>query len=142
MLRSNTFFLGNLELYTTQYLTTKIQWNPLYVIFIEIIYSRNAEPPGDIRRSSCGEDLGRLCSSVVRVVDRQSKDMGSNPSAVESVFFSTKRFSNSLNIEFICIICDIRVWNCLRGHLKSGHSKGRNPQFFKNRFFGETNSWG
>ena len=25
-------------------------------------------------------------------------------------------------------------------HMKSGHSKGRNPQFFKNRFFGETNS--
>ena len=28
----------------------------------------------------------------------QSKDLGSNPSAVESVFFSTERFSNSLNI--------------------------------------------
>ena len=23
------------------------------------------------------------------------------------------------NIEFICIICDIRVWNCLRGHLST-----------------------
>ena len=32
--------------------------------------------------------------------DRQSKDLGSNPSAVESVFFSTERFSNSLNIEY------------------------------------------
>ena len=29
-------------------------------------------------------------------VDRQSKDLGSNPSAVESVFFSTERFSNTL----------------------------------------------
>ena len=28
----------------------------------------------------------------------QSKDLGSNPSAVESVIFSTERFSNSLNI--------------------------------------------
>ena len=28
----------------------------------------------------------------------QSKDLGSNPSEVESVFFSTERFSNSLNI--------------------------------------------
>ena len=31
--------------------------------------------------------------------------MGSNPSAVESVFFSTERFSNSLNI--IIMIADI-----------------------------------
>ena len=31
-------------------------------------------------------------------VDRQSKDLGWNTSAVESVFFSTERFSNSLNI--------------------------------------------
>ena len=47
----------------------------------------------DIRRSSCGEgDVGRLCSLVVRAVDLQSKDLGSNPSAVESVFFSTDRF--------------------------------------------------
>ena len=30
--------------------------------------------------------------------NRQSKDLGSNPSAVESVFFSTERFSISLNI--------------------------------------------
>ena len=30
---------------------------------------------------------------------RQSKDLGSNPSAVESVIFSTERFSNSLNIK-------------------------------------------
>ena len=29
-------------------------------------------------------------------VDRQSKDLGSNPSLVESVFFSKERFSNSL----------------------------------------------
>ena len=48
---------------------------------------------GDIRKSSCGEgDIGRLCSSAVRAVDRQLKDLGSNPSAVESVFFSTERF--------------------------------------------------
>ena len=33
-------------------------------------------------------------------VDRQSKDLGSNPSAVESVIFSTERFSNSLNITY------------------------------------------
>ena len=32
-----------------------------------------------------------------------SKDLGSNLSAVESVFFFTERFSNSLNIELICI---------------------------------------
>ena len=44
---------------------------------------------------------------------------GSNPSAVESVFFSTGGFSNSLNFKFVCIICDIRVWNCLRGHLST-----------------------
>ena len=49
----------------------------------------------------CGEllvDDERLCSSVVRAVERQSKDLGSNPSQVKSVFFSTERFSNSLNI--------------------------------------------
>ena len=45
-------------------------------------------------------DVGRLCSSVVRAVDRQSKDLGSNPSAVESVFFSTETFSNSLILYF------------------------------------------
>ena len=65
------------------------------------------------------ENLLRLCSSVVRAVDRQSKDLCSNLSAVESVFFSIERFSNSLNIEFICIICDIRAWNCLRGQLST-----------------------
>ena len=37
-------------------------------------------------------DVGRLYSSVVRQVDRQSKDVCSNPSAVESVFISTERF--------------------------------------------------
>ena len=64
---------------------------------LKSIYSRKTEPLGDIRRSSCGElDVGNLCSSVVRAVDRQSKDLGSNPSAVETVFFSTERFSNSL----------------------------------------------
>ena len=40
----------------------------------------------------------KFFSSVVRAVDRQSKDLGSNPNAVKSVFFSTERFSNSLNI--------------------------------------------
>ena len=45
-----------------------------------------------MRRSYCGEDVGRLCCSVVRAVDRQSKDPGSNPSAVESVFFPQKDF--------------------------------------------------
>ena len=62
-----------------------------------INYSRKAEPLGDIRRSLCEElDAGRLCNSVVRAADRESEDLGSNPSTVESVFFSTERFSNSL----------------------------------------------
>ena len=62
-------------------------------------YSRKAEPLGDIGRSSCGEgEVERLCSSTVRAVDWQLEDLGSNPNAVESVFFSTERFSNSLNI--------------------------------------------
>ena len=43
-------------------------------------------------------DVGRLCSSVVRAVDQKSKDLGSSHSAVESVFSSTERFSNSLCI--------------------------------------------
>ena len=47
----------------------------------------------DIRRYSCGEgDVGRLCISVIRAVDRESKDLGSNPSAVKSVLYSTERF--------------------------------------------------
>ena len=55
------------------------------------IITRKAEPLGDIRGSSCREeDVGRLCTSVVRAVDRQLKDLGSSPSAVESVFFSQK----------------------------------------------------
>ena len=52
-----------------------------------------AVPLDDIWRSSCRkEGVGRLCSSVVKAVDRQPKDVSSNPSAVESVFFSTERF--------------------------------------------------
>ena len=43
--------------------------------------------------------------SKIISIDRQSKDLGSNPSAVESVFFSTERFSNSLSISKI--ICKI-----------------------------------
>ena len=39
-------------------------------------------------------------AQLLRAVDRQSEDLGSNPSAVENVFFSTERFSNSLKIEF------------------------------------------
>ena len=39
-------------------------------------------------------------------VDRQSKDLGSNPSAVESVIFSTERFSNSLKYLLINFILD------------------------------------
>ena len=67
------------------------------LINLKSFYSRKAVPLGNIRRSPCGEgDVGRLCSSVERAVDRQSKDLGSNPSAVESVFFPTERFSNSL----------------------------------------------
>ena len=30
-----------------------------------------------------------------------------------------RKYMNSLNIEFICIICDIRVWNCLWGNLST-----------------------
>ena len=33
--------------------------------------------------------------------DRQLKDLGSIPSAIESVFFSTERFKNSLNLNLI-----------------------------------------
>ena len=33
--------------------------------------------------------------------DRQSKDLGSNPSAVESIFVSTERFSKFFNIIFV-----------------------------------------
>ena len=46
-------------------------------------------------RSSCEEgDVGRLClvAQLVRTVDRQSKDPGSNPDTVERVSFSTERF--------------------------------------------------
>ena len=47
----------------------------------------------DIMRSSYGmRDVGRLCSLVSRVVDRQSKDPGSNPGTVESVSLSSERF--------------------------------------------------
>ena len=79
-------------------------WNKetnLFLMFIRL--------PSEVPKIFGEGDVGRLCSSVVRAVDRQSNDLGSNPSAVESVIFSTERFSNSLNIEFICIICDIRV---------------------------------
>ena len=38
-------------------------------------------------------------AQLVREVDRQSKDPGSNPDAVESVSFSTERFLNSLKID-------------------------------------------
>ena len=52
----------------------------------------NFESLGDIRKFSCGKgDVGRLCSSVVRAVDRQSKDLGSIPSAVERVFFFQRK---------------------------------------------------
>ena len=54
---------------------------------------------GDIRRSSCGGGVGHLCRSVVRAVDQQSKDLGLNPSAAKSVFFSIQR----LQIPQICI---------------------------------------
>ena len=37
-------------------------------------------------------DVGCLCSSVVRAVDRQSKDLGLNLSTVKSVFFTQKDF--------------------------------------------------
>ena len=46
-------------------------------------------------------------------VDRQSNDLGSNPSAVESVFFSTERFSNSWNILYKLTVSNFLKWiNC------------------------------
>ena len=48
-------------------------------------------PLGDIRRSSCGEeDVRRLRSSVVRAVDRQSKDLGSIPAQSKASCWSPK----------------------------------------------------
>ena len=77
-------------------LLTALNENFTQLINLENIYSRKAEPLGDIRSSSCGEgDVRRLCSSVIRAVDLQWKDLGSNPSAVESDFSSTERLSNS-----------------------------------------------
>ena len=41
------------------------------------------------------------------IIGGQSKDLGSNPSAVESVFFPQKDFSNSLNIFSLPISTDL-----------------------------------
>ena len=41
--------------------------------------------------------------NIIQIVDRQSKDLGSNPSAVESVFFPQKDFQHSLNINIISV---------------------------------------
>ena len=51
-------------------------------------------PKRNITRSSCGErDVGGLCiAQLVRAVERQSKDPGSNPGRVKSVSFSTERY--------------------------------------------------
>ena len=86
----------------------------------KIIYSRKAEPLGDIRRSFCEEgDVGRLYSSVVRAFDRQSKDLGSNPSAIESVFFHRK-ISNSL--KFV-LLNTCRIVRSFLARKKNGGSK-------------------
>ena len=47
-----------------------------FEIFLQKKFSRKAVPQG----------------LVVRAVDRQSKDLGTNPSAAESVFFAQKDF--------------------------------------------------
>ena len=60
-------------------------------------------------KSFCGKKtfstaLGFEARSLA--VDRQSKDLGSNPSAVESVFFPQKDFkflNLNLNLNLICI---------------------------------------
>ena len=41
---------------------------------------------------------GPLVAYQIGAFDRQLKDLGSNPSAVESVFFSTERFFKFFNI--------------------------------------------
>ena len=79
-----------------------MQFMEKWIILLSKLQPQKEEPLGDIRTSSCGEgNVGRLCSTVARAVDRLSKDLGSNPSGVESVFFSTERFSNSLNIAIL-----------------------------------------
>ena len=64
-------------------------------------------------KSFCGKndafDCAGIRAQVFRWIPAQSK----------ASFFPQKDFQNSLNIEFICIICDIRVWNCLQGHLST-----------------------
>ena len=68
-----------------------LQWDLVRVALISVIVAFMSW--GDIRRSSFGErDVGRLCSSVVRAVDRQSKDLGSNPIVVKASFFLQKDF--------------------------------------------------
>ena len=70
------------------YLNGKKYFEKLYLTF---------EQSWDIWKSWRLFDI-KLISWVWNFCHRQSKDLASNPSAVESVIFSTERFSNSLNI--------------------------------------------
>ena len=60
--------------------------------------------------------------------------------AKECQTWTLLQFTNSRNFFLVKIL--VRHWELFveAVHMKSGHSKGRNPQFFKNRFLGETNS--
>ena len=60
--------------------------------------------------------MGRLCSSVVRAVDRQSNDLGSNPRAVRSVFFSQKDFKF---FNFLKAVSDIKKKHSMDSELKN-----------------------
>ena len=65
---------------------------------------------------SVEKEMSDACvARLVRAVDRQSKDLGSNPGTVESVSFSAGRFLNSL--ENIIWIPWLKSLKCLRGHL-------------------------
>ena len=55
-----------------------------------------------------------------RSFDRQLKDLGSNSSAIENVFFSTERFSNSSNIFYINLKFQKHVRNFFR-NLQNTH---------------------
>ena len=56
------------------------------ILYCKIIKCRNAIPIEKVMSDACVDQL-------VRAVDRQSKDPGSNPGTVESVSFSTERFN-------------------------------------------------
>ena len=46
-------------------------------------------------------DYGRLCSSVARAVDRQSKHLGSHPGTVKSVYFLHRKILKFFNKDHI-----------------------------------------